>query len=415
LVPFLTETDMGSLQGAVCVPSRAMILTGRTLFHVRDDLSSQATWPEVLGKQGYTAFLTGKWHNQPGSALRSFQRGEAIFFGGMGDPYRLPIQDIAPQHTLVNERLSGEHSVQVFAAAAVKFLRDQKGEKPFVCYVAFNLPHDPRVAPKPFHDRYDAARPPLPANFLPQHPFDNGALVIRDEELAPRPRTPAIVRRHLADYYASIEFLDEQVGRILAALRASGQYERTLIVFTSDHGLAIGSHGLFGKQNLYDHSMRSPLVFAGPGIPVGRRSDALCYLLDIFPTLGELAGAAGPEGVEGLSLTPILQGRRSRLRDSIFTAYGRSQRAVRDDRWKLIAYPQINKTQLFDLAHDPHETRDLADDPAAASEVQRLIALLRDWQARLGDVQPLTTPTPGRPAPGPPGDPHGGRRDQKLK
>ncbi len=299
---------MGSLQGAVCVPSRAMLLTGRTLFRVKDNLAGQPTWPEAFAKAGYSTFLTGKWHNQPASALRVFQRGKSIFFGGMGDPYKLPLQDIAPDHALINKRTSGEHSVKLFADAASEFLRAQPADRPFLCYVAFNLPHDPRVAPEPFHRRYDAEKPPTPANFLPQHPFDNGALAIRDEQLAPWPRTPEIVSKHLADYYAAIEFLDEQVGRIIDALKATGQSENTLIVYSADHGLAIGSHGLFGKQNLYDHSMRAPLILAGPGIPKGKKLDAMGYLLDIFPTLGELAGVTGPDGSEGLSLVPALAG-----------------------------------------------------------------------------------------------------------
>ena len=268
----------------------------------------------------------------PSRPCGSFQSGKAVFLGGMGDPYQLKIQDISPEHTFVNERTSGEHSVKRFADAAAEFLRGRTGETPFLCYVAFNLPHDPRVAPPDYHARYNADRPALPANFLPRHPFNNGELVIRDEELAPWPRTAEVVRQHLADYYAAIEFLDAQIGRILEALEASGQSENTLIVFAADHGLAIGSHGLFGKQNLYEHSMRAPLIIAGPGIPRGRRSDALSYLLDIFPTLGDLAGVPAPEGSEGLSLAPVLAGKRRTVRDSIFTAYRDVQRAVRDER-----------------------------------------------------------------------------------
>jgi arylsulfatase A-like enzyme/metal-dependent hydrolase (beta-lactamase superfamily II) len=385
---------MGSLQGAVCVPSRAMILSGRSLFHVRDDLSRQDTWPEAFGRCGYTTFLTGKWHNEPTSALRLFQKGKAIFCGGMGDPYSLPLRDISSEHRLVNERVSGEHSVQQFADAASEFLRCQKGASPFLCYVAFNLPHDPRVAPAEYHRRSNADMPPLPLNFQPQHAFNNGALVIRDEALAPWPRTPDVVRQHLADYYASIAFLDSQVGRILDALRASGQYERTLIVFTSDHGLAIGSHGLFGKQNLYDHSMRSPLVIAGPGVPKGRHSDAMCYLLDVFPTLGELTGVSAPEGSEGRSLVPNLARPQSAGRDELFTAYADVQRAVCDDRWKLIVYPKVNKTQLFDLQNDPIEMHDLANDASHAHDVARMTDLLRRQQRRLDDSLALTSPNP---------------------
>ena len=379
---------MGSMQGAVCVPSRAMLLTGRTLFHVKDDLAGQATWPEAFARAGYATCLAGKWHNSSKSALRAFQEGKAIFFGGMGDPFNLPLEDISLQHTLVKLPKSEVHSVKRMTDAAVEFLRRPSGAAPFLCYVAFNAPHDPRVAPRSYHDWYNAHQPPVPENFLPRHPFDNGALEIRDEKLAPWPRTPEIVRQHLADYYAAIEHLDVQVGRILDALQASGQAEKTLVVFTSDHGLAIGSHGLFGKQNLYDHSMHSPLIMAGPGIPRGRQIDALCYLLDIFPTLGELAGVPGPEGSEGQSLAPILAGRQRTIRDSIFTAYADTQRAVRDERWKLIVYPKVQETQLFDLRTDPGERQDLAEDPNHASERERLIKVLRDWQSRLGDPQP---------------------------
>jgi arylsulfatase A-like enzyme len=385
---------MGALQGAVCVPSRAMLMSGRTLFRVSTTLQDQETWPEAFARSGYATFMTGKWHNGTESARRAFAEGRAVFFGGMGDPYKLPVRDFGPGGRLTEERASGKHSVKLFADQAVDFLKGQKGDKPFLCYVAFNAPHDPRLAPKEYHDAYNRAKPPLPANFLPQHPFNNGDLIGRDERLAPWPRTPEIVRQHLADYYAAITFLDTQVGRILDALQASGQYENTLIVFSSDHGLAIGSHGLFGKQNLYDHSMHPPLLFAGPGVPKGRKTDAFCYLLDVFPTLGDLAGVKGPEGSEGKSLAPILAGKQTKVRDSIFTAYRNDQRAVRDERWKLIVYPRVNKVQLFDVQSDPAERKDLAADKSHAAEIERLMALLKESQKEAGDKQPLRTDKP---------------------
>jgi arylsulfatase A-like enzyme len=385
---------MGGNSGAVCMPSRAMLMSGRTLFRIDNQLKGQTTWPEKFGQAGYSTFITGKWHNGPKSVLRSFQQGRAVFLGGMGNPYELPLQDIGPNRRLINKRVSGEHSVKLFADAAIQFIRQDKGGRPFLCYFAPNCPHDPRMAPQSYHDYYNAHQPPLPANFLPQHPFDNGELVIRDELLAPWPRTPAVVRQNLADYYAYINYLDDQIGRIIDALKASGQFDNTIIVFSSDNGLAIGSHGLFGKQNVYDHATHEPLIFAGPGIPIGQRRDAFCYLFDIFPTLGALAGVAAPDGNEGRSLVPVISGEATKLRDSIFTAYRHLHRAVRDDRWKLIVYTQINKTQLFDLQADPAETKDLAGDKKHAAEIDRLTGLLKDWQQKLGDTQPLTTDKP---------------------
>jgi len=385
---------MGALRPAVCMPSRAMLMSGRSLFRVKENLAGQTTWPEQFGKAGYSTFITGKWHNETESLLRSFAQGKAVFLGGMGNPYKLQLVDISPDHRLFNKRISREHSVKLFADAAVEFILRQNGDKPWLLYFAPNCPHDPRVAPQSYHDYYNQNQPPLPENFLPVHPFDNGEMTIRDELLAPWPRTPEVVRQNLADYYSYITFMDDEIGRILAALRASGQYDHTIIVFSSDNGLAIGSHGLFGKQNLYDHATHEPLIFAGPGIPQGKQTASLCYLFDIFPTLGRLAEVAAPEGSEGTSLLPVITGKAASARDAIFTAYRGFQRAVRDDRWKLIVYPQINKRQLFDFQNDPSEMNDLASEPAQSGQLQRLTALLETCQRNFGDRQALATNNP---------------------
>jgi arylsulfatase A-like enzyme len=386
---------MGSMQGAVCVPSRAMVMSGRSLFRINEKLEGITTWPAMFARAGYRTFVTGKWHNQQASMLAAFSSGKNVFFGGMGNPFSLPVADITPKHTLTEKRLSGKHSCELFADSAIEFIKGQKGaEKPFVAYVAFNGPHDPRTAPKEYHALYENDKPPLPPNFLATHPFNNGDLILRDERLVPWPRTPEVVRQHLADYYAYITFVDAQVGRIVEALRDAGLEEDTIIVFASDHGLAIGSHGLFGKQNLYNHSMNAPLLIAGPGVPKGKQSDAFAYLFDIFPTLGDLAKVPGPEGSEGKSLVPVLKGDAMQVRDSVFLAYRQFQRSVRDERWKIIVYPHINKTQLFDLENDPHEMKDLASDPNHASTVQALTAKLKDLQSKLGDKQALRSEKP---------------------
>jgi len=217
---------------------------------------------------------------------------------------------------------------------------------------------------------------PLPRNYRPLHPFDNGDLTIRDEALAPWPRTPEVVRTHLTDYYGVITHLDRQIGRILQALRDSGEYEKTMIIFSSDHGLAIGSHGLFGKQNLYEDGMKVPLIIAGPGIPRGS-SDALVYLHDIYPTVCDLVGSPAPGSLDGKSLAPIVRGKAAGVRDTLFLAYRSVQRAVRNDEWKLIRYPEINTSQLFNLQNDPDETNDLAADPIYAGRVAEMTAAPR--------------------------------------
>jgi arylsulfatase A-like enzyme len=378
---------MGGNQPAVCVPSRAMLLTGRTLFHISNDLSADhVTMPQAFTKAGYVSFGVGKWHNGPASFNRSFADGAALFFGGMNDHRKVPLADYDPagKYDPRDRKVGDGFSTDLFADAAVRFLKTHKGDKPFFLYVAFTAPHDPRTPPPEYAKLYDPAKLPLPKSFLPRHPFDNGELEVRDEKLAPWPRTPEVVRRHLADYYGMISHLDAQVGRIRAALRETGRDRDTLIVFAGDNGLALGRHGLMGKQSLYDHSVRVPLLLAGPGVPRGK-SDALCYLLDVFPTLCELTGTATPATVEGKSLKPVLDGKQAQVRDRLFGAYRDVQRMIDDGRWKLIRYPKVDRTQLFDLAADPDEVNDLSADPKHAAKVKELLALLAAEQKRLGD------------------------------
>jgi arylsulfatase A-like enzyme len=195
-----------------------------------------------------------------------------------------------------------------------------------------------------------------------------------------------------------ITHLDAQLGRVFQALKDTGDYDNTIIIFASDQGIAIGSHGLMGKQNLYEHSMGVPLIFSGPGIPKGRKAEAFAYLFDVFPTVCDLVGAPVPKGLEGKSLAPILRGQAQGVRDTVFLAYRSAQRAARRGRWKLIQYPQINTTQLFDLADDPAETNNLASHPAHAGKVKELMAIMAEQQKLFGDTLALKSdaPRPGK-------------------
>ena len=268
-------------------------------------------------------------------------------------------------------------------------------------YLAFGNPHDPRVAAQKYLDQYDRDRIPLPKNWLPVHPFDNGNMEIRDEKLLPWPRTEAALRQTHHEYYATITAMDFHIGRLLATLKESGQLDNTLIVFSADQGIAIGSHGLLGKQSLYDAAMKSPLVFAGPGIPRGE-SNSLVHLFDIHPTLCDLVGGPIPTGIDGVSFRPVIEGKSKSARPELFFSYLNLQRALRDDRYKLIRYPQVNVTQLFDLEADPDEMHDLSQDPAHATRITRLTAQLLKSQAHYGDSQPLTVPNPKSPVWTPP-------------
>ena len=387
---------MGSMQGAVCVPSRAMFLSGRSLHRVPVNLADTPTLPEIFGKSGYATFGTGKWHNGPASYARAFQDGDTIFFGGMSDQFKVNVQpfDTNGKYPKLNAKIGDKHASTLFVDSAERFLKKQKGDKPFFCYVAFTSPHDPRTAPEEFRKKYDPAKMVVPKNYLPVHPFNNGEMKVRDEALAPWPRTEAEVKKQLADYYAMIEHLDFEIGRLLKLLDDTKQRENTLIVFYSDHGLAIGSHGLFGKQNLYDHSMRAPLIFSGPGIPKDKRTNAMCYLFDVPTTICAAADVKTAKAMEGENLGHVMKGDKETCRTQIFGAYRDVQRSIRTERWKLIRYPQINKTQLFDLQSDPDETKDLAGEGEHAERVKDLSQKLQLLQKEFDDKQPLTTDKP---------------------
>jgi arylsulfatase A-like enzyme len=389
----------GGNSSAVCVPSRAMLMSGKTWFHVDTAaLKGAKLLPELLGEHGYTTFGTGKWHNGEPSWLRAFQFGKTIMFGGMSDHTKVPVRDLGPDGKLTAQRTGEKFSSELFADSAIEFLERHDGKKPFFAYVAFTAPHDPRQPPVGYREPYYRNLPPLPANFLPQLPFDNGMVKdLRDEDLGAWPRTESMIRDQLAEYYGLVTHLDVQIGRILAALKQSGHEDDTIVIFAADNGLALGSHGLLGKQSVFEHSMRTPLIIAGPGIPRGKSTTAFTYLLDLFPTLCDALGIERPEGLEGESLRPLWEGTRDRVRDTVFLPFMQIQRAVRDERWKLIAYPKIGHLQLFDLQTDPHETTNLIDQPnhPAHAEhmehVARLQLVMKQWQARVGDT--LAVPT----------------------
>ena len=378
---------MGSTVGAVCMPSRGMMLTGRTLWRIDEpDLGDWSLWPQMLRESGYHTYGIGKWHNERESFSRCFADGAETFFGGMSDHYAVPVHDYDPSGKFPEEnaRVGQGFSTDIFAKAAVEFLHQYSGQEPFCLYVAFTAPHDPRTPPSEF--AYKPKDIELPENFLSQHPFDNGEMDVRDELLANYPRTDESIKQHLADYYGMISHLDSAIGKILNTLDETGVSGNTLVVYTADHGLAVGQHGLLGKQNLYEHSIKVPFLMRGPQVPTNVQSDAFCYLYDLAPTLCDMLGMPIPSSFEGKSFwSTVING--DSHRNTVFSAYKNKHRSIRDNRYKLIQYylgDEIIK-QMFDLVSDPLERDNLIESGKVHQYLSSMQLKLSELQASFSD------------------------------
>ncbi|MDR1876836.1 MAG: sulfatase-like hydrolase/transferase [Flavobacteriaceae bacterium] len=407
---FTQNHVMGGMQGAISMPSRAMLLTGMYSQHLHRDgqviPESDKTFPELFRENGYQTFATGKWHSDKASFNRSFSTGADIFFGGMvqyetDGHFRPFLHDYDPDGKYENGIFRTKFSSVCYADASIDFIKNNRDkDKPFLMYVAFNSPHDPRTPPPAYGHKYNAKDIPLPLNFLSRHPFDNGELGVRDEIFLPLPRTPEMIKKEIALYYGMISEVDTQIGRIIEALEKSGEYDNTIIVFTSDNGLAVGQHGLLGKQNLYEHSVKTPLVIAGPDIPKNEQNNAFSYLLDLYPTLCELTGIKYPATIDGKSLKTAILEKTPKGRDHIFLSYINIQRAIKKDNYKLIRYNvagNAERVQLFDLKKDPLEQDNLADAPTYKAKVEELTLLLNREMRTLGDFCDLSKPGWGYP------------------
>lgn len=395
--------NQGAWSGAVCLPSRQMINTGRHLYRTGLDArgvenkkfaAKHPTFGETFKTAGYDTFQTGKWHLSMEVWQRSFSHGQAIHQAGMsrhekGGHWFANFTDY-----FVNEDgkssfvdyKGDKHSTEVIADAAIEFLaeRDNK-DKPFMMYVGFLAPHDPLHAPDEYLAKHPVSKVKLPDNYLAYHPFDQGDYYLRDEVLSGFPRGKKEIKEHRSKYYAMIEHTDAQIGRIMQQLKASGLDENTLVIFTSDHGLAMGSHGLMGKQNQYDHSVRAPFIMQGPNIPEGKSATGMFYLNSVFPTAAELAGLTVPESVDAPSVVPLIEGKQDAVYDTVFGAYRHFQRMVRSQDYKLIYYPMIKRTQLFDLKNDPQEMHDLSQEPNQQKRIETMMAQLAKWQETVED------------------------------
>jgi arylsulfatase A-like enzyme len=372
---------MGSWSGAVCTPSRTMMMTGRSVWRIpgrgnpNNNNPDQVppnmpryTLPAVFNRAGYDTFRTCKNGNSypPANAQFKTVRDKTSRMGN-------------------DEDGSAWHAEQ-----ALEYLEGRestKAKSPFFMFFGFSHPHDPRWGKPELLEKYGVVNdinpdatanpvaPPLQSNYLPAHPFHHGHPGLRDEEEVQgvmKSRTEAVVRNEIGREFACIENIDIQIGRVLDKLEAMGELDNTYIFYTADHGMAVGRHGLMGKQNLYEHTWRVPFIVKGPGIRPGSRARGNIYLLDVLPTFCDVAGIQAPETVDGISFRPVLEEKKAVTRDVLYGTYSGGtkpgMRCVRKGKWKLIKYDvldgTVRETQLFNLKKNPNEFLKEHQDPA---------------------------------------------------
>ncbi|WP_010135338.1 sulfatase-like hydrolase/transferase [Ochrovirga pacifica] len=424
----LTHTyNMGSWSGAVCLASRAMMNTGRFVWNAKNFAykkqgNDEKIWSKLMQSGGYETYMTGKWHVHIG-AEKVFNH-TAHVRGGMPKDAWDHFKMVAKFDSIKNIKNAnpddlmpvgynrpkdendhswnpadkqfggfwegGKHWSEVVKDDALQFINHAKtSDKPFFMYLAFNAPHDPRQAPQEYQDLYNVHEIQVPESFLPEYPYrksiGNGNN-LRDEALAPFPRTEFAVKTHIKEYYASITHADAQIGMILEALEKSGKMDNTYIIFTADHGLAMGRHGLLGKQNLFDHSLRPPMVIVGPDIPKNKQVATDVYLQDAMATTLELGGIVKPNYVDFNSFLDIAKGTKTEsFYPEIYGAYLNVQRAIRKNGYKLIVYPEVPKVLLFDLKNDPEEMHNLSGQEEQKQRVKSLYQDLLQLQKDMND------------------------------
>lgn len=414
---------MGSWSGAVCLPSRTMIMSGRTVWHIpQRGVNDPGLVPPGLEENTMAAIFNRAGYN----TMRTCKTGNS---------YELANQKFMVRKDKLCNEGNDENGSAWYAEQVLNYLNERQINKdtvPFLIYFGFTHPHDPRNGKPDLLKKYGAVNhtdpdtpiqlipgaptPALQVNYLPAHPFHHGHPNLRDEvdvQGVWKRRDEATIRNELGRYCAVSENVDIQIDKVLKKLDKMGETEDTYIIYCADHGMAVGRHGLQGKQNLYEHTWRVPLIIKGPGVKKGRAQGNV-YFTDVLGTLCDLAGIDAPETVESKSFRPVLEGKQMVVRDVLYGVYsGGSKpgiRSVRKGNWKLIKYDvldgYVRETQLFNLKENPFELLEehhdakvteltgnqpeqyqvnLAEDPKYADKRMELEALLLKEMERLDD------------------------------
>ena len=395
-------------QFPLCGPSRASFLTGLRpnstrvydLFTtVRGNMPDVVTMPQYFRQNGYLSARVGKMYHQgvPGGVgkpvaadLHDDPASWDVAFNPAGHDKAIEGKDLITNLTpkipfgvaiayRADDAPDEAQTDGIVADKAIELIRANK-DRPFFIAAGFYRPHVPNIAPARYFDLYPdvAFRPELKERVDSLLPAARGASYRYVSEPA-QGLTPQQQEDFVRSYYAATTFMDAQVGRILDALEASGVADHTIVVFTSDHGFNLGEHGLWQKQNLTDHATRVPLVVSVPGVPAkGRASRRLVELIDIFPTLADLAGLPVPLGLDGRSLRPLLRNPNDRGWNFPALSQVEGGRSVRFRQWRYTEWGSNGEKgiELYDLSADPGEYRNLSASPRHAAVMARLKAML---------------------------------------
>jgi choline-sulfatase len=376
----------------VCIPARAGFACGKYIHQIGYWDNADAydgkvpSWHHLLRERGHRVVSVGKLHFRATGEDHGFSEEQIPMhiYQEKGDLLGL-IRDDMPQRGNSKKMIAmagpGESTYTFYdkdiCSRAQIWLREEAvkpADKPWVLFVSFVAPHFPLTAPPEHYYRYWNRELPMPKLYAreerPRHPFveDYGRNFNYDDYF----ESPQDVKKALSGYFGLVSYLDENIGKVLGALRDAGLADDTVVMYTSDHGDNLGARGLWGKSTMYEEIAGVPFIMAGPGVPAGKRVGTPVSHVDAFPTILEIAGEQMPSGFPGVSLIKISEGNKpERTVLSEYHGMGSSTGAfaIRDGKWKYVHYAKY-PPQLFDLEADSEETRDLASDPAHAAALE---------------------------------------------